>query len=134
MKLAYLDTSCLVAVAFGEAGSARLVRALESYDVLLSSNLLEAELVAALRRESVDTDPSALLAGVSWVLPDRTLTAEFATVLDAGYVRGADLWHLSVALFADPARETDFLTLNLRQQEVAMRLGFGKLAVRSSGK
>jgi hypothetical protein len=48
-----------------------------------------------------------------------------STVLDAGYVRGADLWHLAVALFIDPEREIDFLTLDERQRAVSRKLGFG---------
>jgi PIN domain nuclease of toxin-antitoxin system len=125
MKAAYVDSSCLVAVAFGEAGSTSLRRSLRSYDVLLSSNLLEAELRAALRRESIKADPGALLSAISWVYPDRPLSSEITMVLDAGYVRGADLWHLAVALFIDPHREIAFLTLDTRQQEISDELGFG---------
>jgi hypothetical protein len=125
MKAAYVDSSCLVAVAFAEPGSAGLRRSLQFYDVLLSSNLLEAELRAALRRENVKADPGALLSAISWVYPDRPLTSEITMVLDTGYVRGADLWHLAVALFIDPQREIGFLTLDTRQQEISDQLGFG---------
>lgn len=124
MKAAYVDTSCLAAVAFGEAGTARLSRSLQSFDVLLSSNLLEAELRAAIRREEVTTDPGDLIAAISWVYPDRPLTREITMVLDTGYVRGADLWHLAVALFVDPHREIGFLTLDARQREISSQLGF----------
>ena len=126
MKAAYLDTSCLVAIAFGEAGASRVARSLDTYDLLLSSNLLEAELRSALRREELETDPATLLSGISWVFPDRSLGAEIAAVLDTGYVRGADLWHLAVALFVSPKRELDFLTLDLRQRELSDQLGFGQ--------
>lgn len=127
MKAAYVDTSCLVAVAFAEAGSARLIRSLQSYEVLLSSNLLEAELRAAVRRENTALDPGGLLAAISWVHPDRPLTSEITTVLDRGYVRGADLWHLAVALFVDPQREIGFLTLDVRQREISNELGFSEV-------
>ena len=40
MKAAYVDTSCLVAIAFGEKGAASLGRRLEGFDELFSSNLL----------------------------------------------------------------------------------------------
>jgi hypothetical protein len=114
----------LVAIAFAEAGAARLVRILHSYDLLLSSNLLEAELRAALRRENVEADPRLFLGAISWVHPDRPLTAEISAVLDVGYVRGADLWHLAVALFFDPEREIGFLSLDSRQREIGEKLGF----------
>lgn len=125
MKAAYVDTSCLVAIAFGEKGFQQLVRAFGSYDHLISSNLLEAELRSAFRREKVSFDPEELMAGISWVLPDRPLTPELAVVLDAGYVRGADLWHLATALFAVPSREIDFLTLDAKQRAVSQKLHFG---------
>ena len=125
MRAAYVDTSCLVAVALAETGSAQVLRSLQSYDVLLSSNLLEAELRAALQREDVAGDPRFFLSAISWVYPDRPLTSEISTVLRAGYVKGADLWHLSVALFFDPLHEIGFLTLDARQQQISEQLGFG---------
>ncbi len=76
MKLAYVGTSCLVAVAFDEPGARRVARRLARFDRLLSSNLLEAELRAALLRERVSDDGRQLLAGITWVLPNRPLTRE----------------------------------------------------------
>ena len=124
MKVAYLDTSCLVAIAFGEAGAAPLARRLPRFDVLAASDLLEAELRSAFVREGVEPEPE-LLSGLSWVVPDRPLHAEIASVLAAGYVRGADCWHLASALFvAEDAAAISFLTLDQRQAAVAKRLGF----------
>jgi predicted nucleic acid-binding protein len=96
MNVAYVDTSALVAIAFGEPGSARLARRLESFDELLSSNLLEAELRATLTREGV-SDGENLLTWIAWILPDRSLGPEIGRVLSTGYLRGADLWHLAGA-------------------------------------
>jgi predicted nucleic acid-binding protein len=126
MKTAYVDTSCLVAVAFGEAGSARLAKSLRSYDRLLASNLLEAELRSVFQRERIAQEPTELVSAISWVHPDRTLSAEMTAILSIGYVRGADLWHLAVALFLDPKREIDFMTLDKRQRDVSRKLGFGR--------
>ena len=124
MKLAYVDTSCLVAVAFGEPGAAALARRLERFDVLVASDLLEAELRSAFAHEGVEPDP-ALLSGLSWVVPDRPLRAEIARVLAAGYVRGADCWHLASALYlAEHPAAMSFLTLDERQAAVAKALGF----------
>ena len=124
MRLAYVDTSCYVAVAFGEPAASTVMAQMAEFDELVSSNLLEAELRSAFARENVPFD-SRLLAGLSWVLPDRTLGPEFALVLSAGYVRGADLWHLAAAVFliGTPA-DIWFLTLGQRQREVARLLGF----------
>jgi predicted nucleic acid-binding protein len=124
MAVAYVDTSCLVAIAFGERGAASLTKRLEGYDDLVSSNLLEAELRSTFARERVDP-PAEFLLGVSWVIPDRPLSAEIARVLDAGYVRGGDCWHLATALYlaGDPAAMS-FITLDARQKAVASALGF----------
>jgi predicted nucleic acid-binding protein len=124
MKVAYADTSCLVAIAFGERGAAALARRLEGFDVLAASDLLEAELRSAFLREDVGQEP-AMLGAISWVVPDRPLHAEIATVLEAGYVRGADCWHLATALyFAEDPATISFLTLDERQAAVAKTLGF----------
>ena len=48
MRAAYVDSSCLVAIAFQEPGSDRLAQRLEQCDELYSSNLLEAETDIAL--------------------------------------------------------------------------------------
>ena len=124
MSAAYLDTSCLVAVAFGEPGHEQLTAQLDRLDQLFSSNLLEAELRAVLRREGVD-EGDRLMDGLSWVLPDRPLTPEIAAVLGAGSVRGADAWHLACALYLSPdPGDLEFLTLDGRQAAVARALGF----------
>ncbi len=124
MKAAYVDTSCLVAIAFDEPERTEVASRLGEHEMLLSSNLLEAEFRAALVRESADLD-EALFSWITWVLPDRPLSAEITRVLGAAYLRGADLWHLSMAIYvtSDPADLT-FLTLDQRQREVAEALGF----------
>lgn len=128
MTTAYLDTSCLVAIAFREAGWERTAEALDGFERLVSSNLLEAELRSALAREDVRQLAVPLLAGVSWILPRRPLTKEIQRVAAEDYLRGADLWHLACALFTagDPA-ELTFATLDGRQSEVASALGFRPL-------
>jgi predicted nucleic acid-binding protein len=124
MNAAYVDTSCLVAIAFGEAGGHELARRIESMDHVFASNLLEAELRAAFVRERVPAD-HPLLGRITWVLPDRPLGREIGGVLAAGYLRGADLWHLASALFlAGNPRDLPFITLDERQEVVARRLGF----------
>lgn len=124
LNVAYADTSCLVAIAFGERGAKDVARQLQEFDELLSSNLLEAELRSTFHRENVPFDPD-LLTWISWLLPERPLGREMAHVLEAGYVRGADLWHLASALYlVEDPMELHFLTLDARQNEVAARLGF----------
>lgn len=124
MRRAYVDTSCFVAIALGEAGSASVTRRLGPFDALYSSNVLEAELYSVLHRERVTPDIRAL-DRIGWVIPDRPLHAEIGRVLEAGYVRGADCWHLASALYlAQDPGEIAFLTLDTRQWSVARKLGF----------
>lgn len=126
MKAAYVDTSCLVAIVFGEPGAEDLAERLASFDELLSSNLLEAELRASFAREKVPMEP-AILTWLTWVLPARPLSREIAHVLSTGYLRGADAWHLACALYlVGSPGEIAFLTLDERQAEAARRLGFGE--------
>ncbi len=125
MKVAYVDTSVLVAVAFGEPESEKMAGKLEGFDRLLTSNLTEAEFRAVLLRERVENAGVELLGAFSWILPNRPLTREIERVIAVGYVRGADLWHLACALFVSPQPgEISFLTLDSRQTEVAEVLGF----------
>ncbi len=124
MNVAYVDTSCLVALAFNEAGASALARRLGRFDRLVASNLAEAELRAAFVREGRTGAPTAL-DRLSWIVPDRPLSPEIARVLAAGYVRGADCWHLATALYlaADP-EQLAFLTLDRAQATLARALGF----------
>ncbi len=124
MKIAYVDTSCLVAVMFGESGASAVTRRLKSFDELVSANFLEAELRAAFVRERIPVS-SNLPLPISWILPDRPLTDEIARVLEAGYVRGADCWHLATALYlAEEPEAISFVTVDERQGTVARALGF----------
>jgi predicted nucleic acid-binding protein len=124
MRVGYVDTSCLVAIAFNEPGAMDLARRLSDFDELASSNLLEAELRAVFAREAVERDPATLMS-LSWVVPDRPLHREMARVLGAGAVRGTDCWHLATALYLAPEPGTiSFLTVNPRQQRIAEALGF----------
>ena len=124
MKVAYVDTSCLVAVIFGESGGVALTRRLRSFDELVSANLLEAELRATFVRERIPAN-SSFSFSISWILPDRPLTDEIARVLNAGYLRGADSWHLATALYlAEEPGAISFITADERQGAVARTLGF----------
>lgn len=124
MKLAYVDSSCLIAIVLGEAGSESVAARIAEFDRLISSNLLEAEFRAVLAREGIEGGDE-LLFGFDWIHPDRPLTPEFSRILAAGLLKGADLWHVACALFVtDRPEDLSFLTLDRRQAGVARRLGF----------
>lgn len=124
MTVGYVDTSVLAAIAFAEPGHQELIDRLEALDRVCSSNLLEAELLAAFQRENV-AEEGAIFRRIAWVLPDRPLSPEIQAVLATGHLRGADLWHLACALYLSPdPRELAFLSLDRAQAEVAAGLGF----------
>ena len=129
MSAAYVDTSVLAGIALGEPGAERFALALRRFDRLLSSNLLEAEIRAVFRREG-EAFEDDVIAGLEWILPDRLLSAELATTLSAGYLRGADLWHIATALYVAPRPASlTFATLNVEQGRVASALGFPKCRI-----
>ena len=124
MSVAYVDSSVLVAIAFQDERSASLVDRLADFDRLSCSNLVEAEVSSVCRREMIEPDPD-IMSDISWIFPDRPLSPEIARVLGVGYLRGADLWHLATALyFASEPRDMAFVTLDIRQRDVAEALGF----------
>jgi hypothetical protein len=127
MRIAYVDTSCLLAIAFDEPGARKLATRLAAFDRLVSVNLLEAEYRSALAREGVEGGES-LLSWVGWYLPDRPLSGEMREALDQGHLRGADLFHLGAALaLRSELPDLAFLTLDDRQQAVSRGLGFPAL-------
>ena len=129
MSAVYVDTSVLVGIAFGEPVGERFELALNRFDRMLSSSLLEAEIRAVFRREDEDFEDD-VIAGIEWVLPTKPLSAEFATALSAGYLRGADLWHVATALYVSPQPHTlSFATLDTEQGRVASALGFPKCRI-----
>ncbi len=124
MTVAYVDTSVLTAIAFDEPGAAYEARRLDEVVHLVSSNLLEAELRATFARENQRFREN-MIADIEWILPKRALGHECIRVLDTGYLRGADLWHLATALYVSPSPGAlRFLTRDIRQSEVARSLGF----------
>lgn len=124
MTIAYVDTSILVATLLDEPGAAVSRHRLDQFDALLSSALLEAEVFAVLVRQGLA--PSSLRRGiVELVTPVRPLTSELIRVYGAGYVPGADAWHLATALYLSPDPPAlTFLTLDAAQGDVARTLGF----------
>jgi predicted nucleic acid-binding protein len=124
LSAAYVDTSAIVSLILHEPDEEAIVRQLNQFDRVMSSNLLEAELRSVCHREGRALD-AAQIRDIQWIQPNRALTPEISRVLAAGYVRGADCWHLASALFATPdPTGVVFLTRDVRQRDVATALGF----------
>jgi len=125
LKIAYVDSSCIVSIALGEQLYRELMLRLSHFDRLFSSNLLEAELRSALAREGEIGKIKNLLAWMTWIYPTRRLTEELDSILEIGRLKGSDLWHLACALFLRRKMgPVSFLTLDGNQGAIARALGF----------
>ena len=121
---AYIDTSAILAIEFREDGYKGVLNRIGEHEDIVASNLVEAEIRAATAREQ-RTFNQPLHSNITWIYPNRPLTNEFDRVLRVGYLRGADLWHVAVALYASPdPSQISFITLDTRQRNVARELGF----------
>jgi predicted nucleic acid-binding protein len=123
VSVAYADASVFACLAFREPEAARIRRRLSRFETVVTSVLTEAELASALHREGVAL-PDTPLRGAQLLGAPDPLSQEIQEVIGAGYVRGADCWHLAVALNYSPDRDLTFLTLDRAQRAVAGKLGF----------
>ena len=124
MKAVYVDSSIIVAILLNEPIGKKMRKRLAIQDEVLSSSLIEAEVLSVSSREKVDLSLTyKILDYVSLVSPERTLREEYQSILVHGYCRGADLFHLACALYLDPEKELPFLTLDLKQKDLARKVG-----------
>jgi hypothetical protein len=123
LRIAYVDSSCLIAVALQEEGAGDLLVRLSRFDRLVSSPLAEAEFRSAMAREGIAGKGGNLLSWLDWIQPYRRLTPEIEQILALGRPRGADLWHIACALFVRPKlRDLHFLTRDGGQRDTARAL------------
>ncbi|MEO8620236.1 MAG: PIN domain-containing protein [bacterium] len=122
--LAYVDSSCILAIALGEPSAKKVAERLNGFVHILAHPLLDAEVRSTCSRERA-TLPQLSLDVIQWIEAPRPLSEEVDRVLAAGYLRGADCLHVAAALYLspDPAQLT-FLTLDARQGLIAKKLGF----------
>lgn len=121
---AYVDTTALLPIDAGEQPVANtILRRLEDFDFLFSSNLLEAEVREALERQGRHFDDD-ILADIRWIMPNRPLASEMATIDGVANLPAGRLWHLATALFfAELIPSLAFITLDEQQETVARELG-----------
>lgn len=121
----YVDSSVVVAFLLGDTGASTFKRLRATKLPLLTSTLLQSEVYSALAREGIASAlADAVLGSFAWVLPDRPLEAELKRTLAAGWLRGADAWHVACALRVSPdAEQLGFITLDRKQRAVAAAVG-----------
>ena len=125
MTVAYVDTSALVAIAFGEPSGDAMAQRLIEFTTMLSSNLLEAELRSAYSRERRHFEADRV-SRVEWVMPDSAaVSRRLPLCWTPVYMRGAAVWHMATALYVAPdPSNMYFMTLDKRQRATASVLGF----------
>lgn len=125
MKIGYIDTSVLVAMAFDDAGGSFIGRFVSSFERLYSSNLLEAEFFSAAAKENCLKDATAFIKPIRFIYPDSNLTRFHQRVLEMGQIEGSALHHLSCALYLfQRPEDVFFLSLHPVQATLASRMGF----------
>ncbi|MBN2529790.1 MAG: PIN domain-containing protein [Deltaproteobacteria bacterium] len=125
MKIGYIDTSVLVAMAFDDAGGSFIGRFVKTFDRLYSSSLLEAEFFSAAKRENKLAEAAQFIRPVRFVYPDINLTRYHRQVLNESPIEGSALYHLSCALYLfQRPQDVFFLSLHPPQAALAARLGF----------
>lgn len=127
MKRAYVDTSALLAVHFGERGAAGAARVLKAQDQLVSATLVVPEILAALARFGRPLEQADRLLRSVTLLAPESLRHECEAALQAGLLRGADLCHVATALAYAGQRgrkAVTFVSLDENQRAVAKKLGF----------
>ena len=122
----YLDTSALLAVLFRQPEAERVFNAIRSVPQVVSSDLIISETLSACRRERVDLAKARVWLERIHII--RAVVDEDATaaVLKHGYIRGADLHHVTSALwmFEGLERQVCFATLDDTQAGIAAAFGF----------
>ena len=127
--MAYVDPSALIPVALGEQPGATRIR-LERFPILVSSTLLDAELRAALQDEQQTHSPSPASTIDRWVLPNRRLNEEMASISEIASLPALPLWHLASAMYFQQRQSLTgrqfrlaFITLDEQQEAAASELG-----------
>lgn len=130
LAIAYLDPTALIPIVFGEepVGAVTQER-IDRFPILMSSNLIEAELRVELEIEGQIFDPG-WLSGIEWVQPRGSLGSEMDRIQAFASLSPIRMWHLANAVyFADRLSLTNrsadlaFITLNEQQETVARELG-----------
>jgi len=126
VSILYVDTSVLAAITLEEPGFKKYLEKLQITKEAISSFFIEAEFLSLCYRESLDiAKVKDNLCLLSLVQPEGSLEREILAILQKGYLRGADLYHLAVALYLDPnCKELEFFTVDTQQKRVARKIGF----------
>lgn len=124
--LAYVDSSVVVAIMLIEPSADRYRDHLQQYSPLVSSVLLEAEVLSAAKRSHIAlSEARKNINRITLVMPDRALSEELDALFAYGYCRGADAFHIATAQFLDPQmNELTFITADVAQAKLASKCGF----------
>ncbi len=125
MSWAYIDSSVLIATLLEDHPKPQLDKFWGSAERFISSYLLQAEVFSAVKREKADMQLAALeIKKIGFVRTD-SLAEELMEIFKAGYVRGADAFHLATALWIrGKHKDLKFITLDEKQKEIAKHLDF----------
>ena len=130
LAIAYLDPTALIPVVFGEepVGTVTQER-INRFPILMSSNLIEAELRVEFEIEGQTFDPG-WLSGIEWVQPRGSLGSEMDRIQAFASLSPVLMWHLANAVhlasrlsLTNGRADLAFITLDEQQETVARELG-----------
>lgn len=121
---AYIDTSVPMAIHYNERAGVEIARRLNNVQIMMSSPILEAELLRATGNDRVP-DILRRITRFLWVMPNAIPSAEMSRVHRVANLEPLRLWHLTIALQAKQHLPSlAFMTLDEQQQSAARDLGF----------
>ena len=124
--IAYIDTSVFINVLLSQQGYKYFHTIMKRCKKLLSSPLIEAEVLTTCQRENFDQKQAIeALKEITLCFVEKSLIEKYEMILKECNLKGADAYHLATALYLDPSREfLHFLTDDLKQKEAAKKKGF----------
>jgi predicted nucleic acid-binding protein len=129
---AYLDTSAFLALVFRQSGYKQIEKILENVEQVLTTDLLMSEATSVFVRERGDFEVlKTSLGGLLFITAELSVPL-LESVLRAGWLRGADLYHLAAAFWLTDSKPKNiyFLTLDEQQNRVAGKLGFKTMTIK----
>jgi predicted nucleic acid-binding protein len=124
-KAYYIDASAIAGLLMGEPSAQALLAKVDANSLRYSSPLLEAEVLSVAKRENIGFESVAEFLDRIVYVQTQSLRTQLEEVLEVGYLREADAYHLATAVFLDSKRDNlVFVSLDQNQKKLAGRMGF----------
>lgn len=129
MSYLYVDTSILASILCQQKGYELFFDILNTAKGVLSSNLIEAELLSVGQREKIIPEKAMLLlSSVEIYFPGDSFQRYYHQIFEENHCSGADAYHIACAMDLDAKKnELKFFTADKNQAFVARKAGLQPL-------